>query len=795
MISVNTSVTALIEGLTLTGGSTSGDGGAIANSGTLGLTSTSIRGNSANDDGGGIHNLDGSVILTNSTVTENIADANNFGGGTGGGIWTFNDNATFTTLFNAIVSGNSLGSGTADNLAEKAPEAVSEGNLFGSSTNLASGQSLDATKNQTGIDDPKLGPLQDNGGPTFTHLPQSDSPAINQGVDARAVDDQNNSLTTDQRGVGFPRIIGGTVDIGAVEFSPLFQVTTLTSTTTGFIAQFNQDFDKAPINLFGRNPADVVLTAPNGSPVIGSLITTQNPREIQFIASQGLLAEETYSLTIRSGADAFQTSGGVALDGDADNTPGGNYTTSFTVAPFTGATVSLPDFTRGAGQTVELPLGTSGIPVTIDNAAVADRVAFDLRFDPSLLGITGARLGVDAPTGSAITFNALGSGQVSVAVIVTGGLPAGALELIRLDATVPNTAPLTDKHALDIQNLVVEQANSALSSRERDALHLAAYPGDVFLADQSYSILDVADLINAVLGIPFTTYPNADPTLVADVNGNGVLDVGDATPIVSATLGLPNPGLPMRPAVTPPIPAGLDPFLEIGRVEAQPGQTISVPLPLTNTDVVTVGVETIQAVIQFDPTLVTIAQVSPGDLGDEYGLLWHVDASAGLLFVVGARPIPLDLDPGDGGDLAWIDIEVSESLVEGDRVGLNLRADVPTDYGTLATGLNGGTLILIPAPTNAWDDPVDGQIDIVASQVAEDLIASASATLTPRASRATGSPAAFSSPLSKLLSYFGLTEAMSRFRTMLVLASTFQSLDSQDQEDDLLQFRDTIDQN
>jgi hypothetical protein len=33
-----------------------------------------------------------------------------------------------------------------------------------------------------------------------------------------AVDANNNPLATDQRGTGFPRIVGGTVDIGAFEF-------------------------------------------------------------------------------------------------------------------------------------------------------------------------------------------------------------------------------------------------------------------------------------------------------------------------------------------------------------------------------------------------------------------------------------------------------------------------------------------------------------------------------------------------------------------------------------------------
>jgi hypothetical protein len=63
--------------------------------------------------------------------------------------------------------------------------------------------------------DPLLGPLQDNGGPTWTHALLYNSPAIDAG-------DPVNCTPTDQRGVARP-IDGdsdGTAvcDIGAVEF-------------------------------------------------------------------------------------------------------------------------------------------------------------------------------------------------------------------------------------------------------------------------------------------------------------------------------------------------------------------------------------------------------------------------------------------------------------------------------------------------------------------------------------------------------------------------------------------------
>src|SRR5205814_7557909 len=54
-------------------------------------------------------------------------------------------------------------------------------------------------------------PLQFNGGPTPTMALLPDSPALNAGLNAFVATD------TDQRGPGFPRVYGGTVDIGAFE--------------------------------------------------------------------------------------------------------------------------------------------------------------------------------------------------------------------------------------------------------------------------------------------------------------------------------------------------------------------------------------------------------------------------------------------------------------------------------------------------------------------------------------------------------------------------------------------------
>ena len=60
--------------------------------------------------------------------------------------------------------------------------------------------------------DPLLGPLQNNGGPDDSHRALSaESPAIDHGNNAA-------SLQDDQRGNGFPRVVGTNADIGAFEF-------------------------------------------------------------------------------------------------------------------------------------------------------------------------------------------------------------------------------------------------------------------------------------------------------------------------------------------------------------------------------------------------------------------------------------------------------------------------------------------------------------------------------------------------------------------------------------------------
>ena len=267
--------TATIDKCTISGNSAHDNGGGLVNQGnaSMTLTNCTISGNSAGSLGGGLANKEHSnATLTNCTFSGNSA---NSGGGVenteagfnntavlamsnctlsgntavnnGGGIQNLATNGpVYVTMSNCTLSGNSAGTGggvsneaatyvakvTVDNTIFK--KGTSGANIFnnsngtitsfgfnmssdnaGGSADTGPGGFLNATGDIRNID-PKLGPLQDNGGPTFTHALLAGSLAIDRGSSA---------LTTDQRGA--PRPVddpnsdngsGNARDIGAFEF-------------------------------------------------------------------------------------------------------------------------------------------------------------------------------------------------------------------------------------------------------------------------------------------------------------------------------------------------------------------------------------------------------------------------------------------------------------------------------------------------------------------------------------------------------------------------------------------------
>jgi hypothetical protein len=190
-------------------GNTGETGGGIHSPGVVRVHSSTISGNSANT-AGAIRAED--VTVQFSTITANSATSVDGILGRQGEIFhsivaNGGDDADvrFTAAENPISLRYSiLGNNRGTDLLESptgAPDA--DGNQIGGLVH--------------GIIDPRLGPLSDNGGSTWTHALLPASPAINRG-NVSALPGIGEVPRFDQRNAPYSRVVDGRIDIGAVEF-------------------------------------------------------------------------------------------------------------------------------------------------------------------------------------------------------------------------------------------------------------------------------------------------------------------------------------------------------------------------------------------------------------------------------------------------------------------------------------------------------------------------------------------------------------------------------------------------
>jgi hypothetical protein len=212
-------------------------GGGVLNGGPSTITNSTVSSNTAGGPdfnpampglGGGIFNQ-GSLTISNSTISGNTAWGNDFkGAGYGGGINSGYYPPALTVINNSTISGNWATYGGAisnyDSL-EMANTILNRGasgsNIYNGGGTIVShgynvssddgGGYLNGPGDQINTD-PILGPLQDNGGPAFTHALLPGSPAIDAG-------DPNFTPPPfyDQRGPDFWRVRNGRIDVGAFE--------------------------------------------------------------------------------------------------------------------------------------------------------------------------------------------------------------------------------------------------------------------------------------------------------------------------------------------------------------------------------------------------------------------------------------------------------------------------------------------------------------------------------------------------------------------------------------------------
>ena len=339
-------------------------GGIFTGGGTLTLTNSTLSGNQIENTGGsarggGLRTTDSlsgaPPRITNCTLTSNSVSSNS--SASGGGIFTEGGHTPYVK--NSIVAGNTVSPSGAG--PDVIGSYVTQGyNLIGkndNSTGFVNGANQDQVGTIAAPLDPQLAPLANNGGLTQTHALLATSPAIEAGdncvlTNTCASPNAGLSLTTDQRGAGFPRIIGASVDIGAVEYNATPTLTAYGVTIAQSSAVNNVslgiagDLDQAPETL----SVSATLSIGSGVTLSGISVSSAGNVTANVEATCGA-TNSTFTLRV---TDSGSLSAESLLT--VNVTP---ETTPPTINPISPVVVSLPLNSPTTSMVVNFPLPTA----------------------------------------------------------------------------------------------------------------------------------------------------------------------------------------------------------------------------------------------------------------------------------------------------------------------------------------------------------------------------------------------------------------------------------------------------
>ncbi|MDX1457785.1 MAG: choice-of-anchor Q domain-containing protein, partial [Marinobacter sp.] len=302
---------------TLSGNSAEGAGGALYASGadlTVTIASSTLDGNSSASGGGAVH-LRGvggsSLAIEHSTITGNQVT----GTAVSDAAALYADGPGAIDITHTVIAGNTQGGAGAGNICV-GESSVQPGLVYSFWDNSfnADGcnQPLADASNILDETDPGLTDLADNGGYTLTRYPTEGSPLINAGNPNIMAEPD-----TDQR--GSCRVVGGVIDIGAVEFGNHGAVAeTLDDQTLSvgqsLILDASQVFsdpegDALSYELIG---APLGITIDSTSGVISGEPSVAGEFPIEVIATDpcGASASATMSVTVKAAASSDSSGGG-----------------------------------------------------------------------------------------------------------------------------------------------------------------------------------------------------------------------------------------------------------------------------------------------------------------------------------------------------------------------------------------------------------------------------------------------------------------------------------------------------
>jgi hypothetical protein len=538
----------------------------------------------------------------------------------------------------------------------------------------------------------------------------------------------------------------------------------------GVVVTFSKGFDPSTINLYGIGAAqsDVVLVGAtagiDGGPGVlpnGSLLLNTTTNTLTWIYTYGMLPDDTYTLTLVSGANAFKDLSGVPLDGNNSGVPGTNYSTTF-ITSYNTTTVGLviPSFARGPGQSVNLIVPNSspsvyygGIPIQLTDGNNATSATFSITYTAALLNVSGATVDPHTPAGStfARTSHSVIGGfatdgfTINTNSSTTLGTGGGPVTLGELTATVPNTNGQMIYKSKRLLNFSSLSVIGQLPVVGVSGLEVVAYADDAS-GDGAYAGNDAA-LVGRVAGgqdTGFAAFRLVDPALIADIAGEGIVTANSASQIAQAAVHRTVPNLAPIPAAAQVLPSSSpDPTLSLpANLAAGPDGTVTVPVNIDNARPAgSPGLTEATLALRFDPNVLTVspADIHLGNLplsGSGWTLTSSVDNNTGQLGITLYSLTPITTSAP--GSLVTIDFHERGpgALVRAAPVHLVGSVD-PNSQGAYRTNAadENGALILSPAPTQAGSIGSDVMVTVAPgiATAQEMAVATTSAVLAPDA--------------------------------------------------------------
>jgi urease beta subunit len=360
------------------------------------------------------------------------------------------------------------------------------------------------------------------------------------------------NITTIRQGTGKTLTATQTDAAGNIGTSPAFifggdtTAEVFTQTSSGFVLKFNDDLNLSVLNLYSgldvANPQapvtdlpDLTLKDGDGNTINGSLIWDETAKTLTFVKTGDILQPGSYTLTLDSRPDGLVYTNGASIDLDRNGTTGDEF--EFTVESQTAPVLSLPDFSRAQGQSVDVPAGDNlmGVPIRISNPNGVDNISFTLQYDKDLLAITGANV---AAAGWRTISSDLNSTPGQAEFTLAGPALTDTTDLIFLTAEVPETATYGNSGLLEI----IPGAGLVGDS----AVQLVANFGDT-TGNQGYSALDASLIARVSVGLDtgFRAFPVTDPLILGDITGNRELSAFDAALVAQRSVGLSVPEIPV----------------------------------------------------------------------------------------------------------------------------------------------------------------------------------------------------------------------------------------------------------